>query len=224
MKDHPIIFSAPMIRAILSGQKTQTRRLVKPAPPPEFLRGDVAAVTNGMLWAISKMPERKAWPADPAPGFACPFGQPSDGLWVRETWQADEIWDDYPPRNIPQGTPILWTADYDCTGVVAFDWGKLRPSMFMPRWASRITLEITGVRLERLQDISEVDALAEGCLGSTTNLDSEFDYVKTAKDAFCDLWESINGTGSWEANPWVWTISFKRILPLPGIDAAQSAI
>jgi hypothetical protein len=120
MKEHGILFSAGMVRAILAGTKSQTRRTAKP------------------LWIVG------------------------DLLWVRETWRTDEVWDGHPNRNIPKGGSVMYLADEGWNGIVAFGWGRYRLGMFMPRWASRITLEVTGVRAERLQDISEADAIAEG--------------------------------------------------------------
>lgn len=181
MKERPILFSAPMVRAILSGSKTQTRRIVK---------GAAQEAMN--LW-------RKQ----------CKFGQPGNRLWVRETWNAWSVYEvdsgvfeaGWPYMKIPKQKPsnacVLYAAD------AADDGGRWRPSIHMPRWASRISLEITGIWVERLQDIGDVDAHAEGCATPAT----------AARSQFRNLWESINGPGSWAANPWVWVIEFRRIKP-----------
>ena len=186
MKERPILFSAPMVRAILSGAKTQTRRIVKNAHMMSV---------DGELVPIAAF---------------CPYGQPGGRLWVRETfacvctqemryveYKADRSLADFDGYDNPAG-------------------GRWRPSIHMPRWASRITLEITDVRVERLQDISEADAVAEGARPTLAPLDTvRLGAAGTAKEGFRQIWESINGPGSWDANPWVWAIEFKK-LELPG--------
>ena len=140
----------------------------------------------------------------------CPYGQPGDRLWVRETWAAPHAYDHLPPRMISQEARIHYTATEERGGLL---W---RPSIHMPRWVSRITLEITAVRVERLQDISEADALAEGIykpLGSQfwhTNPSANILPGETPQWAYRNLWESISGPCSWDANPWVWVVEFKR--------------
>ncbi|HEU6454935.1 MAG TPA: hypothetical protein VN201_05685 [Roseateles sp.] len=193
-----------MVRALLAGTKTQTRRVVK---PDGRYRLDLVA------------------PADRGPS-RCPYGQPGDRLWVREAWRVSKQHDPKPPRDIPArkctvffevGGSIAnqangrWEEDptYSANGA---DWvGKLRPSMFMPRWASRITLQITGVRVERLKDIGARDAIAEGAQPEfpdpVVSQACPEDYVT----GYRTLWESINGAGSWALNPWVWVVEFKRI-------------
>lgn len=151
----------------------------------------------------------------------CPYGQPGDRLWVREAWRASLAYELTPPRDIPPGKPIAYQAD-GAGRLPHFNAGKLRPGIHMPRWAGRITMEVTGVRMERLQDISEVDAISEGVRqmrdGSECWVGREgprglVTPWPTARDAFRDLWQSINGPDSWTANPWVWAIEFKRITP-----------
>lgn len=208
-----------MVNAILDGRKTQTRRVVKPQPSlnpciskifygnhpfsPSCFKGTPA---EGVVCGA----ERMAWVAwdwcgnaigvEEADWLKCPYGQPGDRLWVKETFQ----------ENTP---PSGWIyAAYDYLGV------KWKPSIFMPRRASRILLEITAVRVERLQDISEEDSKAEGAnqtakMGDafvTTRIGSAFDG-SSFRDGYQWLWESINGPGSWGANPWVWVIEFKVI-------------
>lgn len=169
MKERPILFSAPMVRAILDGRKTQTRRVVK--------------LRNGQYMPPSEKADINGWRQMLR---NCPYGQPGDRLWVRETH--------FDAKRLNEGR-ILYRADGD---VSRFGW---TPSIHMPRSASRITLEVTGVRVERLQDISEADAVAEGVV---------WEQGQTAINVFETLWESINGAGSWDANPWVWVVEFKR--------------
>lgn len=212
MRERPILFSGPMMRAILDKRKTQTRRPVKPQP---------VAVANG-----TTMP----WDGDPEDlfrllekiGRTCPYGAPGDRLWLRETWAAltPGSYEDS-PRPAP-GDVMRYRAsepDYD-----AHTRGhRWRPSIHMPRWASRITLEVTAVRVERLQEISEADARAEGsdCLISdnTTEADRSlldlplYENGSPYRNGFALLWESINGDGSWDANPWVWVVDFTRTQP-----------
>jgi len=210
MKDHPILFSAPMVRALLDGSKTQTRRVVKPQPPAVFCKGDVAAITNGTRWAFSRLPERIAHPPGLHEGILCPYGQPGDRLWVRETF-ADLRGTGIEHRPDPSGplNRYAFAADHPpgSNGDEARkEFGvKWKPSIHMPRAASRITLEITEVRVERLQDISRGDAMVEGC--PFPNMAAYNDPRKW----YADLWESINGPGSWDTNPYVWVIEFKRL-------------
>ena len=194
MRERPILFSAPMVRAILAGAKTQTRRLMKPTPHK---------VDGGVPFA-----DAPAW-AHAEPGSAvmrCPYGVRGDRLYAREAWAAPHAYDHLPPRLIPQDARIHYAATEDRGGLL---W---RPSIHMPRWASRITLEITRVRVERLQDISEADALAEGVTddGSLVT-DLAGNDRGGAFAAFATLWEVINGADSWDDNPWVWAIEFRRL-------------
>ena len=195
-KERPILFSGPMVRAILDGRKTMTRRIVKPQPHAGVRQSPF--VPSGLEDGHGKE-------------LRCPCGQPGDRLWVRETWAAPHAYDHLPPRMISQEARIHYTATEERGGLL---W---RSSIHMPRWVSRITLEITAVRVERLQDISEADALAEGIykpLGSQfwhTNPSANILPGETPQWAYRNLWETINGPGSWDANPWVWVIEFKRI-------------
>ena len=210
-KERPIIFSDAMVRAILDGRKTQTRRVVK-------LADDIFDSAEPMIDLLSR---RRFWRfsashdgATKCEDVFCPFGQSGNHLWVREGWAHN---------------PFL--AESECTGPAdcfyratcseerhaATRW---RPSMFMPRWASRITLELTDVRVERLRDISAKDALAEGVdevchcgEGLEThrlgNNEHNFIPMRSAVEEFAELWDSIHGDGSWNANPWVWALSFQ---------------
>lgn len=208
MKERPIIFNADMVRAVLDGRKTQTRRIMKVQPESNqlgLLR--ITASTNRSDTG------KYHWAESNATGnhvrsklFACPYGAVGDRLWVRETWaeaggSAPELQlyrANYPAHvpskyeNVPPPESIRW-----------------RPSIHMPRWASRITLEITGVRVERLQNISQEDAKAEGCWYGRGG--GEPDFAVSPADHFPTLWASIYGEESWKADPWVWVIEFKRV-------------
>ncbi len=199
MTDRPILFSAPMVRSLLAGTKTQTRRVAK-----HPLAQNLSYIVDiGKGWFGDEEGEVQ---------IRCPYGQPGDRLWVRETWAAPHGEDARPPRAIQcDQMRIHYAASEDRGGLL---W---RPSIHMPRWASRITLEVTGVRVERLQDISEADAMAEG-----VQCDSTIDHRSArtedgkllhshAVDQYRALWESSNGPGSWEANPWVWVVEFKGV-------------
>ncbi|MGU0809206.1 hypothetical protein ACSEQ5_14635 [Pseudomonas aeruginosa] len=207
MKERPILFTGPMVRAILEGRKTVTRRVVK--PPPDFLGSMVDPNTPF-----------KTLDAGLHARITCPYGEPGDRLWVREAWAADAQVDAIAPRDLSQGEPIWYPADFSVrqTGCSMISKGRGRPSIHMPRWASRILLEITAVRIERLQDISEEQALAEGVRGEPCDHARQACadigcWGDTAKGAFGFLWESLNGEGSWAANPWVWVVEFKRVTP-----------
>lgn len=215
MKQRPMLFSGAMVRAILEGRKSITRRIVKPQP---------AWVYN------NKIPVRTP-DADPDGAIRCPYGQPGDRLWVRETFAYYR-----PFAGEPTSTPI-YAADLDHCGqcpiqtpdgeVMVSPRDGWTPSIHMPRKVSRITLEITGVRVERLQDISEADALAEGVtwpVPPTLAAQGITEYrppidasgvtnLRLAANRYRELWELINGPGSWAANPWVWVVAFKRVTP-----------
>lgn len=187
MKERPILFSGAMIRAILAGQKTQTRRAAKPVKHPDLGNPyDPGALVSELQHVI---------------GRACPYGQPGDRLWVRETWSTHACFDHLPPSECPKS--IHYWADGEIKT------GKRRPSIHMPRWASRILLEIVSVRVERLQSISEADAEAEGI--DFLRHVQDADETLTARDLYECLWDGISGEGSWAANPWVWVVEFKRI-------------
>lgn len=213
--DRPILFSTPMVRAILDGRKTQTRRIVKPQPV-----SFVKQFTSGM-WG-RHLPNFDRDGSTYFEGFKCPYGEPGDRLWVRETWcwgTNTEFQCKFPHKVFPdnQSSIALYRAD-----AATLDWinesdahhnskRKWKPSIHMPRWASRLTLEITEVRVQRLQDISTWDAESEG-----VGWELQQRYGDCRKEGetqnqaiFRELWESINGKGSWGANPWVWVITFR---------------
>ena len=216
MKERPILFKGPLVRAILSGQKTVTRRVVK----PQFQTAPVDVVDGVPSW---DSPTNYAGEVqmNTQHGDPCPYGKPGDRLWVRETWAADAQVDAVAPRDLSQGEPIHYPADGAVrqTGCAMITPGKGRPSIHMPRWVSRILLEVTAVRVERLQDITEEQARAEGITdGGCTNCGNNEPCgcdcpAPSAVDSFYHLWNSINGAGAWEADPWVWVIEFKRVTP-----------
>lgn len=191
-KERPVLFSAPMVKALLAGIKTQTRRVVK---NPNV----IGIVENGGQ-----------------PGYMlCPYGAPGDRLWVKESHAL--IWPGADPPDDPRDNRVEYRADTDGVsppGEWPLDQRKdpacprWRPSIHMPRWASRLTLEVTGVRVERVQDISEEDARAEGVFAPNDHGHCWPDGQP--RRAFADLWRTINGEGSWKANPFVWVVEFRR--------------
>ncbi|HEK0073075.1 TPA: hypothetical protein SMO17_005166 [Pseudomonas aeruginosa] len=211
MKERPILFTGPMVRAILEGRKTVTRRVV--TPQPDFL-GSMVDPNTPFETLDAGLHAR----------ITCPYGEPGDRLWVREAWAADAQVDAIAPSDLSQGEPIWYPADLSVrqTGCSMISKGRVRPSIHMPRWACRILLEITAVRVERLQDISEEQAEAEGTQGCVPYCQSPYDsdgapacdcMSLTCKESFQALWSSINGAASWDANPWVWVVEFKRVTP-----------
>ncbi|HGN0817486.1 hypothetical protein [Pseudomonas aeruginosa] len=213
MKERPILFTGPMVRAILEGRKTVTRRPVKGGQIPAE---DTTIQEGGPRWsAIGQRHPRYGYcvfgetEAECAQELAehgvCPYGQPGDRLWVRETWAhvgtgdpGHLVYRATYPRCLPPGLENV-PADIRDEG---YRW---RPSIHMPRWACRILLEITAVRVERLHDLSDPGALAEGVSHS------EMHSGDSLVDVFARLWESTGG--DWDANPWVWVVEFKRVTP-----------
>ena len=226
MADRPIIFSAQMVRALLDGRKSQARRVLKPQPVPSDFR--------------NTSPETAKWFHDPVRGgmwindgvAVGPFRSPSPGdrLYVREAWRVMDGQDRFSGSQIAaqcleagykrawspiqyevDGVRDNWIADPHCFGAGP---GRYRHARFMPRWASRLTLIVTDVRVQRLQDISEADAVAEGLevepshLGISTNYCFGAIAYSRAKPAFCALWNSLHGPDAWGANPWVVALTF----------------
>lgn len=219
MRERPILYTAAMVRARRDGRKTQTRRLVRQAlePPQGHPAASIHPDGSGTGWVawwprpVSAEETKRRYPG--AQGFRCPHGVPGDHLWSRETWAAPHQFDSYKPREIPPGTRVHYRASWD--GASGLLW---RPSMFMPRWASRGLDEVVEVRAQRVQDISEEDALAEGfALGSATGrvaLSHGSFHIgpvwPNARAAYRELWDEINGKRApWASNPWVWAITFK---------------
>lgn len=244
MKERPILFSAPMVRAIIAGRKTQTRRVMSPQPYSVWGYGvplpHVDKQRRFGVHAAFNVSELRVdrW-------LPCPYGTPGDRLWVKEThafFSIDAFKYLYGPlaslglrayggAPLTPGCHLRWqsgdaivdyaahpTSPEELRSSPGFStWrsntpDRWRPSIFMPRWASRITLEVTGVRAERLHAITELDALAEGVEGKSVEsvLDGQRGtyVVGSARDEFADLWRDINGAESWDANPWVWVVEF----------------
>ena len=189
MTQRGIVFSKPMVLALLAGIKTQTRRKLKHQPTS---------------------------PSDLPSPTACPYGQAGDRLWVREAWRTLKEYDARQPGELPRDSPLRYEADHHCNHS-ELEPGKLRQGILMPRWASRIELEITHVRLQRLQDISESDVIAEGIqavLDDTREedmlADEEDEDVLGPADLYRAVWQSLHGPASWESNPWIWVVEFER--------------
>ncbi|WP_104097578.1 hypothetical protein [Stutzerimonas kunmingensis] len=205
MRERPILFNGAMVRAILDGSKTVMRRAVIKSSQPETIFPSDFSATEAMVELNSTRFGTTWWKS-------CPYGKPGDRLWVREAWAADRQVDSVSPSELSQGEPISYLADdaMRSTGCAMIARGKGRPSIHMPRWASRILLEITDVRVERLQAITEAQAKAEGVLSCERDIDPDGnDY--SPYELFSALWVSINGHESWHANPWVWVVEFKRV-------------
>lgn len=209
MSERPIIFSGPMVRAILDGRKTQTRRMIKPGSVRENIASEAAEDLELKGWETFRGRDDALNAAKPAFGVG-------DLLWVREA---------IAPRYFDDGKPA-YRADWTPGAAEVAKEPRWTPSIHMPRWASRITLNVTGVKVERLQDISEDDAIAEGIAPNPVQVGTWIDYPEGSSAAgwinprgsFRSLWESIHKPGSWEANPWVAAISFERIANPTGTD------
>lgn len=208
-KERPILFSAPMVRAILSGQKTVTRRVTKVQPRSD---ADIGSYGKGQPFIRN--------PDVTKPNPECPYGRPGDRLWVRETWYCDHFEVMRGPYLKPDDLDIGealndGTLVYAADGLAPYEQEQptWKPSIHMPRWASRILLEITAVRVERLQEISRSDIRAEGleCPPELASDDVSPNYRDWYPAAWRELWESINGADSWNSNPWVWVVEFKRV-------------
>lgn len=205
MRERPILFNGAMVRAILDGSKTVTRRAVIKSSQPETIFPSDFSATEAMVELNSTRFGTTWWKS-------CPYGKPGDRLWVRETFAALSAGEYEPVKpRYGYGQEIRFAATdplSDCDiGVRGYAW---RPSIHMPRWASRILLEITDVRVERLQAITEAQAKAEGVLSCERDIDPDGnDY--SPYELFSALWVSINGHESWHANPWVWVVEFKRV-------------
>ncbi|EDZ1187372.1 hypothetical protein AB7Y98_002101 [Salmonella enterica] len=203
MKERGMIFNAEMVRAILDGRKTQTRRPIK-WKQTRFT--EIAERDDGSLWPWAEDCERGGdiW-------FACPYGEIGDRIWVRETFRVHSRATDVATLVYRASVRNSWTEQTHRVPIAVCDKPatpeKWTPSIHMPRWASRILLEITDVRVERLRDLSEEDAKSEGITPPAGGVLPGWEY----RINFRDLWMDIYGTDSWEANPWVWVIEFKRV-------------
>jgi len=219
MNEKPILFSSEMVQAILAGRKTQTRRVIEPQP-----------IFDGFYYEYKDIPWLKT--GDPLPfiGHLCPHGVPGDQLWVRESWRTVEVDsgldgvlykadNHFQPIENTQAAADLW-----CDAHKNAKHGKAwRPSIHMYRWMSRIMLCVVNVRVERLQDISEEDAIAEGLVSWKSEKTDAIHYGIKASDVweadpritYKRLWDKVNSDRgySFESNPWVWVISFKVVKP-----------
>jgi hypothetical protein len=215
VRERPLMFKAEMVQAILAGTKTQTRRIVTDrwlygSMPVKAPQGTVAIREHGGLW--------HAFAADGfrygGKGLRCPYGRPGERLWVRETHAIV-------PRtayhHAASEIPHRLSPDGDSWAVYREGWTRCapepwRPSIHMHRWACRIVLELTDVRVERLQAISEPDARAEGVTADGRHGESYFPGIEHVV-AYGHLWDEINGAGAWDLNPWVWVLTFRRVTP-----------
>lgn len=209
VKMKPILFSTPMVQAILDGSKTQTRRVVKPQPV-DFVNDphyDIQIPYKGNM--VNGIPLGKQV-GGLSPAIKCPYGQPGDILWVRETWQQRSE-----KAQLMGFDKYIHKAGWKyCTD------GGWKPSIHMPKEACRLFLRMKSARVERLQDMSEKDARAEG-VKKTYSEASQMIFYKDYLNPDCEwrspiysfqsLWESINGAESWDANPWVWVVEFERV-------------
>lgn len=244
MREKGILFKAEMVRAILEGRKTQTRRIVKPGRGQDWLTADtlgqvVQMADRGDGWWAMSVDDRPPGPHGTCPGHIGSVRAPylvGTRLWVRETmkWTREGAYagHELTMRYVADSTEL------DCNVVIPPDycpprnnshtdhWGRgddhlpesarwgftttygVCPSMFMPRWASRIDLEVTEVRCQRLQDITEEDAKAEGAYAAPSEVTGNHPLARVC---FERLWDSINGEGSWESNPWVFAYTFRRL-------------
>ena len=207
-KERGIPFTDAMVQAILADDKTVTRRIVRKEMRP----------LPGHSWRSCDC--RDIDPSDTpcvvcfARFGECPYGRPGDRLWVREAWRTEKDHDGAPPREIPEGAPTRYEADgavLDEDGGRSLVWGRYRHARFMPRWAGRLDVDVVSVRVERLHDITDGDAILEGC--SWRALPPGMPGTRTPpRDCYAELWDAINGAGSFALDPWVWRIEF-RISP-----------
>ncbi|WP_417212110.1 hypothetical protein [Acinetobacter venetianus] len=237
MKEHPILFNTAMVKAILEGRKTQTRRTVKAkkgADCSDEMWIDKYALKDVVEWKEQEgrwfgcMGYRTLTFAD------CPYGEVGDRLWVRETWSTVNLYGEI-ALAYKADSEVIRVVENDSfqdeDGLINYDdprlekysfaaWaddllegkeGNWKPSIHMPRWVSRIQLEITNIRIERLKDISKADAIAEGCDNSKSEAAIEIGWYEKPIKAFERLWNAINGGDSWNENPWVWVVEFKIV-------------
>ncbi|RKH02970.1 hypothetical protein [Corallococcus carmarthensis] len=213
MVERPILFSGPMVRALLGGRKTVTRRIIKPQPTISD-RGNLCWKD----WCYGQTPDGR--PAVASLAKVSPYGQPGDRLWARETWALEDLEGDGQRVVWQADRAAAWRANLDKHFYLASDYTptRWRPSIHMPRWACRLIREVVSVRAERLHDITEEDAKAEGAepIGITFRDEARGARIVPSlggpyRDGFRILWESINGAESWDANPWVWRVELKQV-------------
>ena len=211
MTDRPILFNAPMVRALLEGRKTQTRLIAKITaimgnrvsvfPPEELIELEEGEFRRGVMHYASTGALSGPYPVGYAVG---------DRLWVREAWRAQDCYDDLAPSQFGGEEGVRYEAD-GVFGAWTFGprkAGRYRDARYMPRWASRLTLTVTDVRVQRLQDISAADCRAEGHQTIPWMSADPQVHDDAARDWYMDLWNSLNGPGAWEANPWVVALTF----------------
>lgn len=204
MKETGIIMSGNHPQLVQDGLKTMTRRVIIPQPPATLLNPTLvsrdSASPSGYSFISDEYGEIQ---------LKCPYGQVGDRLWVRETWAVEYVYDKHKPIDIPQRARVYYKTQ-DLRGIAFV--GKWRPSLFMPRWAARLTLEITEVRVERLQEIIREDIRLEGVVLPPSPKYTPREFSELHQE-FAELWDSLNakrGYG-WETNPWVWVLGFKLI-------------
>lgn len=225
MKEHPIIFSGEMVRAILEGRKTQTRWVIK--PPPEIKIRDIGEDCSELIWSDKKhclnigggLSQEQL--LRKIANDYCPYGKIGDRLWVREAWwKAPPITIKMLREGADTWSKVYYAVEEEESDLEKWGWRKM-PSIHMPRWASRLTLEIINISIERVQEINEKDAGEEGIeiiKGMAGDFYRDYSHInarafKSPILSFCSLWNSINakhGFG-WDTNPWVWVIEFKRV-------------
>lgn len=225
IKERQILFSGPMVRAILEGRKTVTRRPIKGNQIPtedtdceHTIRWSAVGQNDKRYGFIVSGTTEAECAQELAEFGVCPYGRPGDRLWVREAWVAEAQVNAIAPRDLSHGEPVLYPADGATrqTGCAMITPGKSRPSIHMPRWASRILLEITEVRVERLQEITPDQAIAEGvdadmCRRYLETSPSRHECKEAEIHGFAGLWQSTGG--DWNANPWCWVVEFRRVQP-----------
>lgn len=216
MSERPIIFSTPMVKAILAGRKTQTRRIVKPAGPLQRECWDHCIVRwsetghGGPGWYVWD----DGCEDEGSHVVPCPYGQPGDVLWVRETWALPPNFDPERHGRIKDGPPSIGPVCFKSRYSSWDPWPatRWRPSIHMPRWAARLFLRVEEVRVERLQEISEGNARAEG-VKAVSMADVPRQATYTDRQDFAQLWDQINGKRApWESNPFVWVITFSPMM------------
>jgi len=219
MIERPILFNGEMVRAVLNGSKTQTRRVAKLSD-----RGHLVLERNRHHTVCARMTnDGPEWtpagsgPSEPLPqshiDAACPYGAPGDRLWVRETFRVSRAYDCLPPKRVKASIYHYAADGRPSQQGYGFRWGKVRQSIFMPRWASRISLDVLTIRVERLQAITADGARAEGHPVDPARSRDQEVHDDASLDWFMDLWDDINGKKpgrAWADNPWVWVVGFKR--------------
>ena len=219
MREHQLLMKGPLVRATLAGLKTQTRRPIKPQPDEDILDVRYDAIAD--LWLGNTHEDNdlgytSSWAA------RCPLGKAGDRLWVRETWCLASAESETTPTDLRPMRGSRWCYYYATEPDVEHEEGgnrsPWRPSIHMPRWACRLVLPLVSVRVERVQDITEEDAKAEGVerISAGPGWECWMGYgpsssCKTARDSYRSLWISIYGEESWDANPWVWVAEWEDI-------------